>query len=397
MPYSLGAPGCSGHSRGEPAWLPAGPLGLCPDLLGWGSGFREYPAGGNLGGVSRAARGHRGAPRARLRPRAAAGHGPAVSWGLILGLARQLGGAIRDRRLAGDSTCQPMLNVALGIPRGLVLGPGLVGSLAGRPAWGSLCLGRHRLPRFACTDRSPRQASGLRAAGPQSQKGADVLGLPVLSTFVGTSPSVLLPRNVWIRVSCIRSGPAMGVVLGRAGWPGGIMCNGFLGSGGGILLLGLGGGRTRRHRHTGIQDELVAREPGPRGFRARSRRMLRKGVDFPSREGTSRQGISDGLGCCLASWRPRTSLCAEVAETYIVESAPHAEPSAVVLGGVVPDGLVATLPLAPPSGLVRFVPFELGFAWTGGPPRPQRPEHGKYLSAYLALLWFATLAQVMHV
>ena len=55
--------------------------------------------------------------------------------------------------------------------------------------------------------------------------------------------------------------------------------------------------------------------------------------------------------------------------TYVVETALHAEPFAVVLGGVVLDGLVASLPLAPPSGLVRPVPFEPGPAWAGGPPQ----------------------------
>ena len=220
-------------------------------------------------------------------------------------------------------------------------------------------------------------------------------GLP-LSTLVVTSSGVLFLRNVRIRVPRNRSGFAVGVVLGRASRTGGIMRNGVLASRAGNLLLGLGGGRTKRPEHTGVQDELVAREPGPRGLRARSGRVVRKGVDLPSREGAFRQGIGDGLGSRLASWRHRTTLRAEVAEAYVVEPAPHAEPSAVVLGGVVPDGLVAALPLAPPSGLVRPVPFEPGLAWPGGPPRPQRPEHGRYLSAYLARLWFATLAQVMH-
>ena len=48
--------------------------------------------------------------------------------------------------------------------------------------------------------------------------------------------------------------------------------------------------------------------------------------------------------------------------------------------------------------LASFALFHvsLGLHGRGGHPRPQRPEHGRYLSAYLARLWFATLAQVMH-
>ena len=49
-PCSLGAAGCPGPNRGKRAWLPAGPLGRCPDHLGWGSGSRADPAGGDLGG-----------------------------------------------------------------------------------------------------------------------------------------------------------------------------------------------------------------------------------------------------------------------------------------------------------------------------------------------------------
>ena len=55
--------------------------------------------------------------------------------------------------------------------------------------------------------------------------------------------------------------------------------------------------------------------------------------------------------------------------TYVVESASHAEPPAIVLGGIVPDGLVTTLPLASPPGLVRLVPFEPGSARPGGTPK----------------------------
>ena len=48
--------------------------------------------------------------------------------------------------------------------------------------------------------------------------------------------------------------------------------------------------------------------------------------------------------------------------------------------------------------LASFALFHLslGLHGRGGPPRPQRPKHGRYLSAYLALLWFATLAHAMH-
>ena len=125
--------------------------------------------------------------------------------------------------------------------------------------------------------------------------------------------------------------------------------------------LDLGDGRLRRLRHTEVQDELVAGEAGPRAPRAGAGWVLRKGMHFPSCEGAPSQGISDGLGCGLASRRPRAPLRAEVA----MESASHAEPPAIVLGGVVPDCLVATLPLASPPGLVRFVPYELGSARPG--------------------------------
>ena len=180
-------------------------------------------------------------------------------------------GALRGRRPAGDPTRQPTVNVALGIPRGPWQGPGLAGSLAGRPAWGSLGLGLYRPPCFARTSRGPRQALWLRSAGPQSQKGADALGPPTPSTLVVTAPAVLVPRHVRILVPCVRSRFAVGADLGRAGWPSGIMSNGVLGSRGGTVLLGLGGGRTRRPGHTGVQDELVAREPGPRLERERER------------------------------------------------------------------------------------------------------------------------------
>ena len=253
--------------RASPPGCLQAPLACTLASRGGGRDLASTRPEATWGGVSRAAKDHRGAPRARLQPRAAAGHGPAVSWGLILGLARQLAGAIRGRRHAGDPTCQPMLNVALGITRRLELGPRLAGPLAGRPAWGPLGLGLPRLPCFARPDRSPRQAMGLRCAGPQSQKGADVLGLPVLFTCMGAPPPVLLLRNVWTRVPCIRSGPAMGIVLGRAGWPGGIMSNGVLGSGGNSLLLGMGGGRTRRPRTLGSRTSwsLGSRAPGAPG------------------------------------------------------------------------------------------------------------------------------------
>ena len=48
--------------------------------------------------------------------------------------------------------------------------------------------------------------------------------------------------------------------------------------------------------------------------------------------------------------------------------------------------------------LASFVLFHLslGLHGRGAHPRPQRPAHGKCLSAYLALLWFAVLPKAMH-
>ena len=64
---------------------------------------RRYPgSGGYLGGVNRAAKDCPGAPRSRLHPSAAAGHGLAGLWGLTVGLARRPAGAIWGRRNAGD-------------------------------------------------------------------------------------------------------------------------------------------------------------------------------------------------------------------------------------------------------------------------------------------------------
>ena len=170
VPIEASAPGCL-----------RAPLAhaLTSDLLGWGSGSRADPAGSNLGGVSRAAGGHWVAPRTRLRPRSAAGHGQAIPWGLILGLARQLGGAIRSRLLACDPASQPTLYMALGIPRKLWQGPGLAGSLAGRPAaGGSLGLKLYRLPCLARTDRSPVKHLGSALPGPNPRKARMSWGLP---------------------------------------------------------------------------------------------------------------------------------------------------------------------------------------------------------------------------
>ena len=143
------------------------------------------------------------------------------------------------------------------------------------------------------------------------------------------------------------------------------------------FYLDLGDGRTRGLRHTGIQDDPVAGEAGPRGPRAGAGRVLRKGMYLPSREGAPRQGFSDGFGCGLASRRPRAAFITEVAEPFLVESALHAKPPAIVLGGVVPDGLVATFHLASPPGLVRSVPLEPGSARSGGTPKATTAREGE--------------------
>ena len=78
-----------------------------------------------------------------------------------------------------------------------------------------------------------------------------------------------------------------------------------------------------------------------------------------------------------------------------VEATPHTEPIAIVLNGTVPDHLVAALPLALPPGIVCPVHLSLGLRGCRGPAWPARPEHGRVLRAYLALLWVATLAQEM--
>ena len=86
---------------------------------------------------------------------------------------------------------------------------------------------------------------------------------------------------------------------------------------------------------------------------------------------------------------------------YVVKSASHAEPPTIVhlpscwVELYVSDDLMAALPLASPPGLVRLIPFDPGSARLKSPAKPYRPEHGKVLKAYLTLLWFATLAQVM--
>ena len=163
MPCCLGAAGCAGPIRGKSARLLVGRLSPCPGHQGWIWGPSRTRPEAAWGRVNRAAGSPGEAPRARLRPRSAAGQGTEYSWGLIPGPVRQNAAALRGRRLAGDPTRQPMLNVTLGIPRGLWQGLGLAGSLARRPSWGPLGLGLYRLPCFARTDCSLSQACGLRA------------------------------------------------------------------------------------------------------------------------------------------------------------------------------------------------------------------------------------------
>ena len=58
--------------------------------------------------------------------------------------------------------------------------------------------------------------------------------------------------------------------------------------------------------------------------------------------------------------------------------------------------LVATLPMAPPPGLVRFVPFEPGSARLGGTPKAATARARQVLKRVPGPLVVATLAQVMH-
>ena len=71
------------------------------------------------------------------------------------------------------------------------------------------------------------------------------------------------------------------------------------------------------------------------------------------------------MGRHFVGWHAGAFLSAKVAKTHVVEAAPHAEVPAIVLGGVVPDDLVATLPLELPPNLICPVPPD---------PRPVRLE-----------------------
>ena len=154
-----------------------------------------------------------------------------------------------------------------------------------------------------------------------------------------------------------------------------------------FLLLGLGTGGSEGPRRTGVQGEEVAREAGSWRTRAGTGRVLRERVHLPPRERTPSEGVRDRLGSRLCGRRPYTLLGAEVAEPHVMEAAAHAQPPAVVLGGIVPDDLVASFAL---------FHFCLGLRGWRGLARPTRPLQGNDLRAYLALLWLATRAHEMH-
>ena len=137
-------------------------------------------------------------------------------------------------------------------------------------------------------------------------------------------------------------------------------------------------GRSGRPGGTGVQHDDVAGEACPRGSGPGARWVLSKGMHFPPRQGPSGQRISNGLGGSPVCRDRCAPLCSQVAEPDVVEAASHTEPPAVVLRGIVPDGLVAALPLPPPPGLERSIPFESRAPGLEGPSQasPTRAWEG---------------------
>ena len=132
----------------------------------------------------------------------------------------------------------------------------------------------------------------------------------------------------------------------------------------------LGGSRVQLHD--------VAGEACSWGSRPGARRVLSKSVHLPPRQGTSSEGVRDGLGCSLVCRGLRAPPLPQVAVPDVVKAAPHAEPPAVVLGGTVADDLVSAVSLAPPPGLNCLVPFEPRAAGPEGPSQagPTRARQG---------------------
>ena len=391
-PYPSCAPGSHDRPPGWPAGPPAGRHGWYPDPPGRGKRGPRHPDGGHSGGVRSSSQGFLGSAMrlagylGRTRTRAGRPQGPGhgtrpVPRGSPHGSPHRppshrlasAGYGFWDllRAPAGTKTCGP---------------------LAGRPVRGPLTLGLRRLPGPAML-HSSRPAIELRPTGSQPQKCSDPLGPPIRGR-AGRPLGLAAPAIRWAvdhlpliwggheprpgssglaRPHQVQKDPqAWGE---RAAPPGSV----HLHWGERVLLLGcspqdrlgislgLGNGRSRRLRRTGVQDEPVAGEASSRGPRVGAGRVLRESMHLPPCEGAPSQGINNGLCCSLAARRPRTLLSAEVAEPNVVESASHAEPPTIVLGGIVPDDLVAALPLASPRGLVRFVPFEPWSALLEGP------------------------------
>ena len=146
-----------------------------------------------------------------------------------------------------------------------------------------------------------------------------------------------------------------------------------------VIPLGPEAGRPGRLGCTGVQHDDVAGEACPRGSKPGARRVLSKGVRLPPRQGPSSQGIRNGLGgspVCRGSCAPLRR--SQVAEPDVVEAASHTKPPAIVLRGIVPDDLVAALPLQPPPGLDRPIPFESRASGLEGPSQasPARTWEG---------------------
>ena len=143
-------------------------------------------------------------------------------------------------------------------------------------------------------------------------------------------------------------------------------------------VLGPEAGRPGRPGGTGVQHDDVAGEARPRGSMPGARRVFREGVHLPPRQGHSSQGIRYGLGGSLVCRGRRAPLRSQVAEPDVVEAASHTKPPAIVLRGIVPDDLVAALPLPLPPGLDCLIPFESRAAGLEGPSQasPSRTWEG---------------------
>ena len=113
------------------------------------------------------------------------------------------------------------------------------------------------------------------------------------------------------------------------------------------------GGPTRTNRSGG----------GPPGVPGGTRTVLRERMHRRVRGPPARASAKDFTAAWLPGAPAHCLRSAEVTESYVVEATSHAKPPAIVLGGIVPDDMVAALPLAPPPGFIRPVPLKPWQPW----------------------------------